>query len=181
MFAERFPGQLNWQEAGQQRVESCSHLISPGCMTRHRPETQPCRRCQAKARPVAAPSSVRVLELNQSLSPRVVWRACSDVLLLSVCCLTPLHSAAMLTHRAFGVLGRRCTDLVSSSTDDAGPQGTHIPFKWPLCSPGESHFWASPTCYPLACRWMLQTLTPDVSGIPWWAGSRKSCCSKWFW
>lgn len=42
-------------------------------------------------------------------------------------------------------------------------KGTHIPFKWRLRIPGESHFWAGPTCYPLACCWVLQTLMSHTS------------------
>lgn len=150
MFTERFPGQSNWQEAGQQQAKSCSHLILPGC---HHTSSiwNTALQCACPGAPV------------HSLSPRAVGRACSEVLLLRVCCLTPLHSGGHADTQGFGVLGNHCTDLISSSMDNADPTEDTHSLQMSADSLGDSHFWASPTCYPLACCQMSQTLMSRTS------------------
>lgn len=153
-------------------VESCSHPFSPDC---HH-TTWPYMECQARLGPwqpwaVWVSWSSNRKPFTQSCVRRLQRSSAAEsVLSYTTSCWGPcwhtgLWSSWQSLHRPCPILCGWCRGRTSPSNGSCIAQGSPI--------------FGQPHLLPISL--LLDITEPDVSHIPWWAGFRKTCCSRWFW
>lgn len=164
---------------GSSKWEAAASSFHLAAITHHWPETRPCMGCQARL----GPWQPRAVCVSWSSSWKPFSKSCVKGLWCSSAADCELiYTSAWWGHadtqgfwRSRQALHRPCPILREWCRSNRGHTS---PSNGSCIAQGSPNFDLAPL---LPISLLLDVTDPNVSHIPWWAGFRKTCCSRWFW